>query len=97
MSNYLKNPNHLMVWPASKDLEESDLLFGNIGVKARYDMTCKELLNACLDAWQKNKETTHYRFFLLRDHQEYEIHADDKQTIKEAGIRHGDPLFIAAG
>ena len=44
MANYLKHENQLIVWPVLKEVTENDLFQGNIGLRARYDMTTKELL-----------------------------------------------------
>ena len=52
LANYLKHENQLIVWPVLKEVTENDLLQGNIGLRARYDMTTKELLDACLEAWE---------------------------------------------
>ena len=41
MANYLKHENQLIVWPVLKEVTENDLFQGNIGLRARYDMTNK--------------------------------------------------------
>jgi hypothetical protein len=96
MANYLQNANHLLVWPVPKEVTENDLFLCNIGIRARYDMTAKELLDACLDAWQLDKEKT-YRLCLVRADQYIEIPISAEKNIGEIGIRNGDPLEIIAG
>ncbi|WP_338448711.1 hypothetical protein R4Z09_21195 [Niallia oryzisoli] len=91
MANYLKQDNHLIVWPVLKEVTENDLFQGNIGIRARYDMTNKELLEACLEAWKANVEKS-YTLRLIRA--DYEIEISLEQTVKEAGIRNGDYLEI---
>jgi len=91
MANYLKHDNHLIVWPVLKEVTENDLFQGNIGVRARFDMTNKELLEACLEAWKAN-HNRHYTLRLIRADYETEINLE--QTVKEAGIRNGDYLEI---
>lgn len=95
MADYLKGSNHLIVWPLSKETAENDLFFCNIGVRARYDMTGKELLDACLDAWQLPKEQD-YTLSLIRAEGQRKIPLDTNQSIREIGIRNGDPLEIAS-
>ena len=46
LANYLKHENQLIVWPVLKELTENDMLVGNLGLRARYDMTIQELLDA---------------------------------------------------
>ncbi|GEN36213.1 hypothetical protein [Aneurinibacillus danicus] len=95
MNNYLKNSNHLLVWPVLKEVTENDLFFCNIGIRATYEMTGKELLDACLDAWQLNKEKT-YRLYVVRADQYIEVPIYEEKNIREIGIRNGDPLEIIA-
>jgi hypothetical protein len=95
MNNYLKNLNHLLVWPVLKEVTENDLFFCNIGIRATYEMTGKELLDACLDAWQLNKEKT-YRLYVVRADQYIEVPIYEEKNIREIGIRNGDPLEIIA-
>ncbi|MBB6444939.1 hypothetical protein [Bacillus benzoevorans] len=92
MANYLKDDNQLIVWPVLKEAAESNMLLGNIGVRARYDMTNKELLEICLSAWKVN-EDKNYRLFLIRGDGKVEVSLDG--DLKEAGIRNGDFLEIA--
>ncbi|MBA4601399.1 hypothetical protein [Thermoactinomyces mirandus] len=91
MPNYLKDSNHLLIWPVFKEVTENDLFICNIGVRARYDMTGEELLQACVDAWQLDKDKK-YRLRLIRPDQQVDIPPDT--VIKEIGIRNGDPLEI---
>ncbi|KAA9028522.1 hypothetical protein [Niallia endozanthoxylica] len=91
MANYLKQENQLIVWPVLKEVTENDLFQGSIGLRARYDMTNKELLGSCLDAWKADKEKN-YRLFLIRADGQVEISLNG--TVKEAGIRNGDYLEI---
>ena len=56
MANYLKHENQLIVWPVLKEVTENDLFQGNIGIRTHYDMSTKELLEACLEAWKVNNE-----------------------------------------
>jgi hypothetical protein len=93
VANYLKHENQLILWPASQEALESDLLHGNIALNARYDMTNKELLDACVEALQLNKEKS-YRILLVRATGETELSLN--QTVAEAGLRNGDPLKIVA-
>lgn len=93
MANYLKQPGCLIVWPVLKEVAESDLFLCSIGVRARYDMSGEELLNACLDAWQAPKDRK-YRLRLIRAEGERELSADSKITVAESGIRNGDALQI---
>ncbi|MEW9670017.1 hypothetical protein [Ammoniphilus sp. 3BR4] len=95
MANYLKDSNHLIVWPVFKEYAENDLFFCNIGVRARYDMTSRELLEACLDAWQLKKDQE-YKLCLIRADRQTEIPLDSNQSIREIGLRNGDPLEIMA-
>jgi hypothetical protein len=92
MANYLKHENQLIVWPVLKEVTENNLFQGSIGLKARYDMTNKELLNACLEAWKVNNDKN-YRLFLIRGDGKTEISLEE--NVKEAGLRNGDYLEIA--
>jgi hypothetical protein len=93
VANYLKHKNNLIVWPASQEALESDLFHGNIALNARYDMTNKELLDACVEALHLNKNKS-YRILLIRANGEVELSLN--QTVAEAGLRNGDPLKIVA-
>lgn len=93
MANYLKHENQLIVWPVLQEDAENDLFRCSIAVRARYDMTNKELLDACLNAWQVENEKS-YRLLLIRADEEIEVLLD--QTVKEFGIRNGDYLQIIA-
>lgn len=93
MANYLKHENQLIVWPVLQEDAESDLFRCGIALRARYDMTNKELLDACLAAWQVETEKD-YRLLLIRASGEVHIPLD--QTVKEFGIRNGDHLQIVA-
>jgi hypothetical protein len=93
MPNYLKNENNLILWPVLKEVTENDLFQGNIGLRARYDMTMEELLTACLEAWKVNREGS-YR--LLVNRAEGGIELPLEGTVKEAGLRNGDFLEIIA-
>ena len=93
MANYLKQENQLIVWPVFKEVTESDLFQGNIGLRALGTMTTKELLEACLEAWQLNKEDN-YKLVLVRADKQIEVPLEG--TVKEAGIRNGDFLEIVA-
>ena len=44
MVNYLKDDKHLIVWPVLVPTTENELLTSHIGLKTRYNMTTKELL-----------------------------------------------------
>lgn len=93
VANYLKHENQLIVWPVLQEDAENDLFRCSIAVRARYDMTNQELLDACLEAWQvENKKS--YRLFLIRTNGEVEIPLNE--TVKEFGIRNGDYLQIIA-
>jgi hypothetical protein len=93
VANYLMHENQLIVWPALQERLESDLFQANVALRARYDMTNKELLDACKDLFQLDKEKN-YRLFLIRaDKENTELELN--QTLAEAGIRNGDPLMIA--
>jgi hypothetical protein len=92
MANYLKHENQLIIWPVLKEVTENNLFQGGIGLKARYDMTNKELLNACLEAWKVNNDKN-YRLFLIRGDGKTEISLEE--NVKEAGLRNGDYLEIA--
>jgi hypothetical protein len=93
VANYLKHENHLIVWPVSQEALESDLFQGNIALNARYDMSNKELLDACVEALQLDKNKS-YRIILVRANGEVELSLN--QTVAEAGLRNGDPLKITA-
>ncbi|WP_134703372.1 hypothetical protein [Ammoniphilus sp. YIM 78166] len=93
MANYLKDPNHLLVWPVWKEVTQNDLFFCNIGIRARYDMTGKELLDACVDAWQLAKDRS-YKLSLIRADGQRVIPLDTNQSIREIGLRNGDPIEI---
>jgi hypothetical protein len=88
MSNYLKHENQLIVWPI---LKENNLFHGSIGLNARYDMTNKELLDACLAAWKVGNDKN-YRLFLIRGKGKIEISLEG--NVREAGLRNGDYLEI---
>jgi uncharacterized ubiquitin-like protein YukD len=94
LANYLKHENQLIVWPVLKELTENDMLVGNLGLRARYDMSIRELLDACLEAWEVT-ENKNYRLVLIRADGEHEISSAD-QTVKEAGLRNGDHLEIVS-
>lgn len=89
--SYLSDENHLLVHSVYKDLMENDMFLTYIAIRANYGMTGKELLDACLDAWQLDKGQ-HYRMTLIRADKETEIQLE--QNIKQFGIRNGDPLRI---
>jgi hypothetical protein len=91
VANYLKHDHQLIVWPVMQEALESDLFQSHVGIRARYDMTNKELLDSCVETFQLLK-TKSYRIFLMRANEEIELPLD--QTIAEAGIRNGDPLKI---
>ncbi|MCQ6275478.1 hypothetical protein JMM81_10965 [Bacillus sp. V3B] len=91
MANYLKYDNHLIVWPVLKPYTESKLCTSHIGMRARYNMPTKELLDDCLDMYKADKEKN-YRFVLKRASGDVEISLD--QTVEEAGMRNGDYLQI---
>lgn len=93
MPNYLKHENQLIVWPVLKEVTENDLFQGPIGLRARYNMTNQELLDASLEAW-KVKNDNDYRLLLVRANGGVELPLH--QTVKEAGIRNGDYLEIAS-
>jgi hypothetical protein len=94
MANYLKHENQLIVWPVLQERLESDLFHSHVAIRARYDMTNQELLDACLDMFEADKEKK-YRFVLVRANEE-EVELSLTQTIAEAGLRNGDPLRIVA-
>jgi hypothetical protein len=83
----------LIVWPVLKEVTENDLFQGNIGLRARYDMTNKELLDACLEAWKVHNDKN-YRLFLIRGDGKTEISLEE--NVKEAGLRNGDYLEIVS-
>lgn len=93
MANYLKHENQLIVWPALQERLESDLFHSHVCIRARYDMTNQELLDACLDMFEADKEKK-YRFVLVRANEEVELSLT--QTVAEAGLRNGDPLKIVS-
>jgi hypothetical protein len=91
MPNYLKHENQLIVWPVLKEAAEN-MFHGSIGLNVRYDMTNKELLAACLEAWKVNNDKN-YRLFLIRSDGKTEVSIDG--NIRAAGLRNGDYLEIA--
>jgi hypothetical protein len=91
MPNYLKHENHLIIWPVLVPEAENELCTSYIGLKARYDMSTKELLNDALDIYKADKEKN-YRLLLKRAGGDQEIPLDE--TVKEAGLRNGDFLQI---
>lgn len=90
MGNYLKHENQLIVWPVLKEASES-LFHGSIGINAHYDMTNKELLAACLEAWKVGNDKN-YRLFLIRGDGKTEISLEG--NVRGAGLRNGDYLEI---
>lgn len=72
---------------------ENDMFLTYIGVRAHYGMSGKELLQACLEAWQLKPDKP-YKLILVREGGTKEISLD--KNIKEIGIRNGDPLQIVA-
>ena len=91
MPNYLKHENQLIVWPVLMPEAENELCTSYIGLRARYDMSTKELLNDALDIYKADKEKN-YRVLLKRAAGDQEIPLDE--TVKEAGLRNGDFLQI---
>ena len=91
MPNYLKNENNLIVWHVLN--RETEMNPSNIGLPTNFDMTTNELLEACLDTYQADKEKK-YRFFLKRGQGDRDIPLG--VTLKEAGIRNGDYIEIVA-
>lgn len=92
MPNYLKQDNQLVVWSVLKGVADPDLFHAPIGLRVRYNMTAKELLEASLAAW-KLKTDKNYRLLLVRAGGGIELNLE--QTVKEAGIRNGDYFEIA--
>ncbi len=82
LTNYLKHENQLIVWPVLKELTENDMLVGNIGLRARYDMSIRELLDASLEAWEVT-ENNNYRLVLIRADGEHEISSVIKRLRKQ--------------
>ena len=70
MPNYLKHDNHFIVWPVLVATTENELLTSHIGLKTRYDMTTKELLNDILDLYKADKEKN-YTLLLKRADRRY--------------------------
>jgi hypothetical protein len=91
MPNYLKHENHLIVWPVLVPEVENELCTSYIGLKARYDMSTKELLHEALEIYRADKKKN-YRLLLKRATGDQEISLD--RTVKEAGMRNGDFLQI---
>ena len=91
MPNYLKHDNQLIVWHVLS--RENEMNPSNIGMPTRYDLTTNQLLEACLDTYQADKEKK-YRFVLKRGQGDIEIPLG--VTLKEAGIRNGDYIEIVA-
>ncbi|HEY4549640.1 MAG TPA: hypothetical protein VIG98_05115 [Bacillus sp. (in: firmicutes)] len=91
MPNYLKDKNNLIVWHVLK--REKEMNPSNIGLPTRLDLTTDQLLETCLDTYKADKEKK-YRFFLKREQGDIDIPLG--VTLKEAGIRHGDYIEIAA-
>lgn len=94
MVNYLKDQNHLIVWPVLAPESENELCTSHIGMRARYDMLASELLDECL-ALYKADQNKNYRFMIKRAAGDMEIPLN--VTVKEAGMRNGDYLKIVAG
>ena len=91
MPNYLKHDNQLIVWHVLS--RENEMNPSNIGMPTRYDLTTNQLLEACLDTYQADKEKK-YRFFLKRGQGDMDIPLG--VTLKEAGIRNGDFIEIVS-
>lgn len=91
MPNYLKNENHLIVWPVLKDTYYNDLCICNLVMRARYDMTTNELLENCIETFQIDKDKN-YEMILNRADGDTVIPMD--VTVKEAGLRNGDYFTI---
>ena len=92
MANYLKDENHLIVWPVLKETLYNDLCICNIVMPARYDMTTNDLLDACIDTFQVDKEKS-YELVLNRADGDSVVPMNI--SVKEAGLRHGDCLTVA--
>ena len=91
MPNYLKNENHLIVWPVLKDTYYNDLCICNLVMRARYDMTTNELLENCLEIYEIDKEKN-YELILNRADGDSVVPMNI--TVKEAGLRNGDYLTV---
>ena len=70
---------------------ENELLTSHIGLKTRYNMTTKELLNDILDLYKADKEKN-YTLLLKRAEGDVVIPLDG--TVKEVGMRNGDYLQV---
>ncbi|MBB6444132.1 hypothetical protein [Bacillus benzoevorans] len=91
MPNYLKVDNQLIVWHVLR--RENEMNPSNIGLPTRLDVTTDQLLETCLDTYQADKEKN-YRFILKRGTGDIDIPLG--VTLKDAGIRNGDYIEIAA-
>lgn len=91
MANYLKGDNHLIVWPVLAPETENELYTSYIGLRARYNMSTKELLNDILDLYKADKGKN-YTIVLKRATGDIEIPLDG--TVKEVGMRNGDFLQV---
>lgn len=91
--NYLKQENQIIVWAVLKEDQETDLFRCNIGVPTNLEMTNKELLDACLAAWEVKNEKK-YRLLLIRANGEIDVPLN--QTLKDVGMRNGDYLQLVA-
>lgn len=91
MVNYLKDGKHLIVWPVLVPATENELLTSHIGLKTRYNITTKELLNDILDLYKADKEKN-YTLLLKRAAGDVVIPLDG--TVKEVGMRNGDYLQV---
>ena len=60
-------------------------------MRARYDMTTNELLDACIDTYQVDKEKN---YELILNRAEGDSIIPDGHSVKEAGLRNGDFLTV---
>lgn len=93
LGNYLKDENHLIVWPVLKETYYNDLCICNLVMRARYDMTTNELLEACLDTYQVDKEKD-YELILNRADGDKAVPMNI--SVREAGLRNGDYLTVVS-
>ncbi|WP_394236394.1 EsaB/YukD family protein [Niallia oryzisoli] len=91
--DYLKDENNLIVWFVLRPEIETELGTSYLGMRARQDMTTKELFYQILDTYKADKEKN-YRFVLKRAAGDIELSLD--QTVRDAGMRNGDCLQVIA-
>jgi hypothetical protein len=91
---YLHDENNLLVSVVPKDLTGGEMCLTYISIRANYNMTGKELLDAALETWGLKDNGQKYSLVAIRT--EGEVTVPLEQNIKEFGIHNGSPVQIVA-